>query len=256
MNTSLAALNGLTILVTRPLGLCDKLCQLIEQAGGTAVRYPAISIEEPLNEQSRTYALQSLARFNIAIFISPSAVDKTFEKIDRLPARLSVAAIGSSTEKCLEQQGIDITIHSDGHDSEALLQHPALQSDQLSNKNIIIFRGEGGRAFLGDVLVSRGANVVYAEMYRRAKPENPTLLSDETLSPIDIVTVSSKEGLSNLYELCENSTILTNIPLLVPGQRCAQLAGKLGFSHILQSENATDSACVQGLLTWAANITP
>jgi len=253
MNTSLASLNGLTVLVTRPIGLSDELCQRVEQAGGHAMRYPVISIEEPLNEQSRALALQSLADFDIAIFISPSAVRKTFEKIDRFPGGLSVAAIGSSTAQSLKQLGIAVNIRSDGHDSEALLQHPALHSDQLSDKNILIFRGEGGRAYLGDTLISRGAKVVYAEMYRRALPTNTAPLSDVALSQIDIVIVSSNEGLSNLCQLNKNSTTLRNIPLLVPGESCAQLAKQLGFSIIFQAQNATNAAYMQSLLSRANN---
>ena len=110
----------------------------------------------------------------------------------------------------------------------------------------MIFRGEGGRELLGNTLQSRGAVVFYADMYRRSPPPSARQL-DQYLAQADIITVSSNQGLQNLYELASDKSSLTSHTLVVPGERGFTLAKALGFSNILVAENATDEACMNAL---------
>jgi len=105
--------------------------------------------------------------FDLVVFVSPSAVRIAAPAIQR-PPRLA-AAIGAGTRRELERAGFDNVISpKDGNDSEALLAAPELQA--MAGRRVLIVRGEGGRAFLGDALRARGAAVEYAECYRRAGP--------------------------------------------------------------------------------------
>jgi uroporphyrinogen-III synthase len=251
MNKTINTLRGVTVLVTRPAVLAKQLAKKIEQCGGRSIIYPAISIETPDNPKQRDQLLQQLEHYDIAIFISPTAVTKTFEQITSLPSTLQVAAIGSSTEQSLKHYKIPVTIKPDGHNSESLLHHSRLQAEQINGKAIVIFRGEGGRELLGDTLQSRGAAVSYAEMYKRVKPSNAISLTRDELNTINIITTTSNEGLQNLFDMTENKSLLTQKPLLVPGNRTKKLAEKLGFTEIILSESATDAACIDALNTWA-----
>ncbi len=251
MNTPNNKLHGLTVLVTRPVELAKQLASRIEQLGARPIIYPVISIETTTDSSQTDQLLQQLDDFDIAIFISPSAVTTTFERINRLPSLLQVAAIGSSTENALNQHKVAVSIKPEGHNSEALLALKPLQTDEIKGKSIIIFRGAGGREHLGDTLISRGAEVHYAEMYQRVLPQNIASLSDDELNSLNIITVTSNEGLQNLFSLTDNTDLLCHIPLLVPGERGRQLAKTLGFTSIIQSDNATDKACIEALLRWA-----
>lgn len=251
MNTAAAPLHGLNILVTRPKELATNLATLIEQEEGKAVLYPVISIEDSDNPVSRETVLSRLSSFDIAIFISPTAVRKTFEFLPALPPSLQVVAIGSSTKKALNERSVAVAINPEGHDSESLLCHDQLQAEQVSGKSIVIFRGSGGREQLGNTLSSRGAVISYAEMYKRARPKNIASLTDFALNTVNIITITSNEGLQNLFDLTANTAQLTKIPLLVPSSRSKKLAEKLGFIEIIQSDNATDAACIEALKRWA-----
>lgn len=246
-------LHGLTVLITRPTELAKQLASKTEQLGARSIIYPVISIEAPDNTTQRDQLLQQLDDFDIAIFISPTAVTKTFEHIKHLPSPLQVAAIGSSTEKTLEQHKVAVSIKPEGHNSEALLRHVQLQAEQINGKSIVIFRGEGGREQLGNTLQSRGAKVYYAEMYQRVRPQDTVPLTDNELDAISIITVSSNQGLQNLFDLTTNTALLCQKPLLVPGERGEQLAKTLGFTHVIQSDNATDNACIDALLKWSGS---
>ena len=239
-------LQDLKVLVTRPKQRAEGLCRMIEQAGGIPLRFPAIEITAPASTQSREYARDHLAEFALAIFISPTAVEKTFEYLQTLPDGIRISAIGSRTADALTKKGLGIDIESGGHDTESLLAHPALQQREVSGKKIVIFKGEGGRKLLGDTLQSRGAEVIYADMYRRSRPTSAEQL-DTCLAKTDIITVSSNEGLQNLFDLATDRNSLLQHRLVVPGERALTLAKALGFSNITVAENATDEACLNAL---------
>jgi len=239
-------LHDVKVLVTRPQQRASGLCQMIEQAGGAALQFAAIEITEPVNFQSREYARDHISEFALAIFISPTAVEKTFEFLTELPAGITISAIGSRTTRSLEAMGLNVDIIPDGHNSESLLEHPQLQEGQVAGKKIVIFRGEGGRELLGDTLRSRGAVVYYADMYRRSPPTSADQLS-QYLEEADIIAISSNQGLQNLYDLATDKVGLTRHALVVPGERSFTLAKALGFSNIYVAENATDEACMNAL---------
>lgn len=246
MQQSHRPLHDVKVLVTRPQQRASGLCQMIEQAGGSALQFAAIEITEPADFQSREYARDHISEFALAIFISPTAVEKTFEFFTALPAGIRISAIGSRTTRALEAMGLNVDIIPDGHDSESLLEHPQLQAGEITGKKIVIFRGEGGRELLGNTLQSRGAEVFYADMYRRSPPTSASQLS-QYLAEADIVAVSSNQGLQNLYDLATDKSSLTRHALVVPGERSFTLAKALGFSNIFIAENATDEACMNAL---------
>lgn len=239
-------LHEIKVLVTRPKQRATGLCQLITQAGGTALHFAAIEINPPADSHSREYARAHIAEFDLAIFISPTAVETTLEFLGTIPANIRLSAIGSRTANALETMGLNIDIVPDGHDSESLLEHPQLQAEQLTGTKIVIFRGEGGRQLLGDSLRSRGAEVYYADMYLRSAPTSAAEL-DRYLEQADIITISSNQGLQNLYDLAPDKDRLVRHALVVPGERGVMLAKALGFSNIFVAENATDEACMNAL---------
>lgn len=243
----MSVLANRNILVTRPQGRADHLCQLINEAGGHAIHYPVIEILPPVDNSKLVNIKEQLHQYDIAIFISPTAVVQTSNLLPLLPEHLQIAAIGSKTAAMLEKHCVPVTIRTDGHNSESLLTHPALAMPAITNMKVLIFRGEGGRAFLGDSLIRRGAHIRYVESYRRALPEAPAL-SDSCIETLDTITISSNEGLDNLMLLLNNHSALVKIPIIVASDQAAINARSYGFLHVYQAENATDEACFNILL--------
>ena len=139
MQQSHRPLHDVKVLVTRPQQRASDLCQMIEQAGGSALQFAAIEITEPANFQSREYARDHIQEFALAIFISPTAVEKTFEFLTALPDGIRVSAIGSRTTRALEAMGLNVDIVPDGHDSESLLEHPQLQAGETCARQPVNF---------------------------------------------------------------------------------------------------------------------
>lgn len=234
-------LSGVTVVVTRPAHQAERLCQSIETAGGTALRFPVIEIQPPSNPKQAQSQLEQLNSFDLAVFISANAVFSAFdllgslsEKIAGWPAKVAIAAVGQATAKAITSQGLAVNyLAPKPHNSEALLNIPELQN--LSGKRIMIFRGEGGREYLAKTLRERGAEVEYAECYQRAMPSSDPskLYKVWNENQLLLFVVTSNEGLENLCHMIdeEYQAALLASRLIVMSERAVTLAEKLGFSQ-------------------------
>jgi uroporphyrinogen III methyltransferase / synthase len=213
------------VVVTRPAAQAAALASLLENAGGRAILFPAIDIE-PVTDQP----LPALAGFDLAIFISPTAVQYGFEA-GRWPRDLPVAAVGKGTRRALEQQGVaNVVSPESAADSEALLALPALQ--EVAGKKILIVRGEGGREVLGEKLAERGAQVDYAQCYRRLPPKSDPapLLAAWDQGRVDAVTVYSAEAFDHLRPIAGERLLRT--PLFATHERIAEHARQAGVQQV------------------------
>ncbi len=248
-------LSNKTILITRPNGREQHLRELIEQAGGNVIHYPVFSIEPPqqLEIEQLLNLRKQLHTFTMAIFISPTAVEQSQIYFPALPEHFIIVSIGSKTTRALKKQNIFVDVEAPEHNTESLLQTEAFQMPEIDGQRIIIFRGSGGRPLLGDTLIRRGAQIRYVETYRREIPPHPPL-TEQQVSKLDAITISSNEGLDNLITLMEDPTLLIDIPLIVPGPRTATLARQHGFKIIITAKNATDEATLSALTGYFSSI--
>ena len=244
------------VLVTRPREQATGLAALILEAGGEPILFPAIEIASPADPNSFFGMADRLERFDLAIFISPTAVQKAFELLQarhpgrRWPDHLRVAAIGGGSGRELERQGFTAVLVPPGEaDSEALLASPEL--GEVHGKSIVVFRGEGGRELLGDTLAARGARVEYAECYRRVRPAVAATQPAWARDALDAVTVSSAEGLANLDALLRawRRDWLHESPLFVPHARVAAQAARLGARETIVA-GAGDSETARALIAY------
>jgi uroporphyrinogen-III synthase len=251
-------LKSLKVLVTRPLHQTQQLSTKITALGGQPILFPTIAIEDATDQEILYTHIQQLDKQNIAIFISPNAVQKTAPIIHQYwspwPAAVKIGAIGISTAQALHA----CRLHADFYpkekfSSEELIALPFLQS--IANKKIIVFRGEGGRELLTDVLRQRGAEVTEAVTYRRVLPKQDLSTSLETID-CDVVVCTSQTSLQNLLILAGpvGRQRLLNMPLLVSSQRLAGFAHALGFvKSVLIADNASDDALIKTLINWREN---
>jgi uroporphyrinogen-III synthase len=255
------ALDGIKVLVTRPEQQAEALCGSIEKLGGTAIRFPVIEVKQSGNQQAAKTILNNINQYDMGIFISRNAVDWTIRLLgDKQSALddLNLIAIGAATAERLEQATSSRVITNSGANSEALLEIEALTTEEIRGKKIIIFRGEGGREHLATTLRERGAEVDYAEVYRRDCPEYGKDVISElwTSNTPDAVVVTSNNGLENLFSLLdkEQRNLLINKQLVVMGERMLDFSIEFGFTRppILAEENS-DEGILNAIVKWAAS---
>ncbi len=247
------ALAGLKIAVTRPRDQAAQLARRIEQSGGVPLLFPLLEIEAAEVTPTLREQLSRLAQADLAIFISPNAVQYGMAAVRAagitLPQALKIATVGQGSAKALRELGISrIIAPAERFDSEGLLALPELQ--QVMGRRVMIFRGNGGRELLGDTLAARGAAVEYVECYRRSKPpqDGAALLA----AAPDAITVTSSEALGYLWHMLDGQErkILRGTPLFVPHARIAELAHQQGWQQVLSTASG-DDGLLAGLVAWA-----
>ncbi|MBB3169681.1 uroporphyrinogen-III synthase [Simiduia aestuariiviva] len=240
--------------LTRPAHQAAATTQAFSAPDVDVVSVPVMAIaplREPAQQQAVRDRILDFDRYDFAIFISQNAVHYGTEWLDeywpQLPLHCQFLAVGQATATALSAAGLPVVSElplTSAMNSEALLALPALS--ELKDKQILIFRGRGGRTHLGDTLRARGARVDYCELYERELPvDAPARVGDALALGPAWLSVHSGESLQHLYQLLQDqadSYSWRTWPLLVPGARVAAMAEAMGFSHILVADNATDGA--------------
>jgi uroporphyrinogen-III synthase len=255
MNANSAAqpLSGRAVLVTRPVHQAGNLARIIAEAGGEAVRFPALAIEAPADLARVKDVLTRLRSFDLAVFVSPNAVDHGFALLGTTwPPSVPVAAMGEGSAAALRRQGITaVIVPSLGADSESLLATPQLKN--VRGKRVLILRGEGGRELLAEELQRRGARVTYAECYRRVQPriDPAALIARWEQGGLHAVTVMSGATLDNLWAMLgpRGQRLLRVTPVFVPHTSIAERAEHLGLTEVAVTP-AGEGGVLRGLSEW------
>jgi len=234
-------LKGINVLVTRPQQQAQNLCNLIQNQGGTTLLLPTLDII-PL----AVTAQHLPTHVDKVIFVSANAVNYGIQYLTALQPK-QILAIGKKTTQVLQktiQQPI-ITA-PEPYNSEALLQQPELQN--LTNQNIAIIRGQGGRDLLANTLHQRGAHVNYINVYQRQQPSVDTAWLQH--KQIDIIIVTSGESLQNLFSMLKQHQWLKSTPLVTMSQRVTDLAHQYTQAAIYTAFVASDEGLLTALLQW------
>jgi len=239
------------LLVTRPAGQSAQLSSLLEADGFEAIRLPTIEILDPISLYELEAVSDELDSVDLVVFVSVNAVQKGVEFIlDRRdwPEQTAIATVGARSAEALLPYGLSTDyVPEHQFNSEALLALEELQD--MSGQRVVIFRGNGGREYLHDTLLERGAEVDYIEVYRRACPVADEAALTSLLQPgyLAGITITSNETLQNLYDMAgvAGQPLLRDVPLVVASNRQASLAKALGFSkQPLLADNASAEAIV------------
>lgn len=222
-------------LITRPENQAERLATLLEDAGASALLAPMITITDTSLPAELEAVLARLGSYDIAVFISPTALDKVGAKLAQWPENLPAAVIGSGSRERAEQMGVKHIISPPlRFDSEGLLAEADLQ--EISGKRIVLFRGNGGREILADTLAARGASVDIVESYRRLPPTMELAQLENLLAgPCDGVIVTSSECVHNLFALAGSalSARLCSMLFFASHPRIADAARQHGVSRVL-----------------------
>ncbi len=226
---------------------------MVRQAGGEPLLYPLLEIVGLDDYTAFDHVMADLDRFDWAIFISSNAVQHGMTRLlslHALPANIKWAAIGPMTAHELQGYGVEqVLTPIERFDSENLLKLPEMKA--VKGQRFVIFRGDGGRDVLATQLIKRGAEVVFAESYRRITPalditQLHRLWQNECMHAI---VVTSSEALRYLLEYVEANPWLMQVPLFVNHARIADNAIKQGLQAIV-AQDLGDEGMLQTLIAW------
>lgn len=245
-------LAGRGIALTRPVEQADTLAEMIRDAGGSVISFPLLAISALEDYAAFDLAIAELPSYDWAIFISSNAVQQAMPRIaaryPQLPPRLRFAAIGPATAQELGGFGVDqVLIPERRYDSESLLALPEMQD--MHQQRVMIVRGVGGRELLADKLRERGADVVFAECYRRINPQRdagelPRLWKNGQLHAL---AVTSSEAMRNLISVAGDAAWLRHCMICVNHPRIAETARTYGLKSAV-AEAPGDASMLQCLI--------
>jgi uroporphyrinogen-III synthase len=247
------------LLVVRPQTQGQQWATTLEAMGATVSLQPMMNIvplTDAVSEREIINHVLGFAEYQKVIFISQNAVTYGMQWLDQywpqLPIDIEFFAIGQATAELLEvhmQAGILHYSPEQAMNSEALLAHAKLQ--QVSEDKILIFRGKEGREYLAEQLMARGAIVAYCDLYQRQSPSQPAPLIDafRHTQKQPVLAVHSGETLENVCEKinAEDVAWLKQQPVLLPGERVADMARQAGFTNVITAKNATHESMVAAL---------
>lgn len=240
------ALDGRSVVITRPAGTASSMVQRVRRLGGVPVLLPGLSLRaEPNMREAMREALDD----DIQIYISPAAVRFA---ADLMPLRTHalVLGVGQGTAQALRRHGLAPLAPTQRQDSEGLLELPCMQG--LEGKRVALIGAPGGRGVLRETLVARGARLRELHVYHRTAPRLTTrhVAAVEALTADDVILLSSAEALDHLHTLLPSAAwgVMCQITAIVSSPRLAAAARAAGFHRI----RVADSAFSDDLLRAAA----
>ena len=168
------------VLVTRPAAQAREWVERLRAHGLDAEALPLIGIEPAADAKTLREAWVALDKRQLAVFVSPNAVEQFFALRPAgmaWPAATRAASPGPGTTRVLLQLGVprDCLVEpapdAAQFDSESLWAELAPLPWQ--GTRVLIVRGDGGRGWLAERLRGAGAEVQMLAAYRRGGPPPP-----------------------------------------------------------------------------------
>lgn len=250
------------VLVTRPQPQADDWVAQLAARGVDAVALPLLAIAAPADPQPVQAAWRALPAQALAMFVSPSAVERFFAlrpADPAWPAGVLAGSTGPGTARALQRAGVPAAAivtppEADGQfDSEALWRQLQSRCDWRGAAALIV-RGEGGRDWLADTLRDQGARVAFVEAYRRVAPVLDAAAAAQLAAALQqpqqhVWLFSSSESLQQLPALAPGADWSASRALATHG-RIAEAARALGFGRVdpvLPSADAVAAALTRSI---------
>jgi uroporphyrinogen-III synthase len=194
-------LTGKRILVTRARHQAGQLSAELAKLGAEAIEIPAIEILPPSSFEPLDRALRNLKKFQWLIVTSVNTVRAIQVRCGVLGiapsdfSHLTIAAIGASTARALEDAGFSVSVTPKEYVAESLLDFLPHTKD----KDLLIARAAVARDVIPEALKQQGARVEMVEAYRTVIPEASRARIGELFAgePPDAATFTSSSTVTN-----------------------------------------------------------
>lgn len=243
----------MTILVTRPSPAGEELVARLRKRGQRAYHSPLIEFSPGHDLAMLPQRLAALQPGDLLIALSQHAVSYAASALaqagQRWPSAPLYYAIGRTTALALHRvSSVSVAFPPERETSETLLQLPQLQN--ISGKNALLLRGNGGRELLATSLTERGATVTYSECYQRrlVHYDGPEQGRYWQQLGVDRIVITSGEMLQRIYTLLPDyyrDSWLLRCQVIVVSDRLAEQARQLGWRDIRIADNADNDALVR-----------
>lgn len=236
-----------TLLVTRPRPQCAAWLARLAELGVDAAALPLIEILPVRDAGPVAAAWAVLPAVDLAVFVSPNAVEHFFAHATAAwPPRTLAACVGPGSAQALAVHGVPAALivqpaaDAASLDSEHLWEQLAPRRDWAGTR-VLLLRGDGGREWLAERLTEAGASVEAVTVYHRAGPRfsaaEQALLAAAQAEPLRFVWLfSSAEAVGHLQgmKMAAQRAIATH-------PRIAEAARAAGFHPVVLARPAPEA---------------
>ncbi|NBD95215.1 MAG: hypothetical protein GVY11_01910 [Gammaproteobacteria bacterium] len=238
------------VLITRTRPAAAQLAERVAESGFEPFECAPFRLESPEDPEAVADDLATALPADRVILTSHEAVRQAVDLAGQaLLNRALVIVPGQGTASIARDLGLDNVIYPERHGtSEAMLAMPELRDAE--GLEVLILAAAGGRSLMGELLERRGAVVERIHVYRRVACDVPADTDDRISSARKVVTLgASLEGVTGLVERLSEAARkrIFASPLVVPSQRVAHHAEKLGFRRCLVAGGASDDVMLARL---------
>ncbi|MDZ8050963.1 MAG: uroporphyrinogen-III C-methyltransferase [Aulosira sp. ZfuVER01] len=262
--STMSALSGKTILVTRAVGQSSQFCDRLSAAGATVIEMPTLEIGPPSSWEALDNAIANLANFDWLILTSTNGVDYFFDRLTaqgkdaRTLANVKIAVVGEKTAQSLKKRGLQPDFIPPNFVADSLVEK---FPEELSGKKVLFPRVEsGGREVLVKELTAKGAEVIEVAAYQSCCPSSIPQTAELALQnhEVDIITFASSKTVQFFCQLIENkfsnnSDVLAGVCIASIGPQTSKTCHDLLRRVDVEAEEYTLDGLTQALITWAIN---
>ena len=262
-----------SIVITRPTGQARQLSEALQtsllSSGFTSettpkiISLPLLTIAPKSDDVLVGQILAALQTADLAIFVSPNAIECTMRLLERSWQDLSskpipIGVMGGSSMAALKNHGIGVESNptkvilpqsNAQWDSEGLWTELQKLKWDWSNKKILIFKGEGGRDWLAETLKNAGAQVDAFSVYARV----PLDLNSPAWNDIHEMDFAKSLWLLTSSEavryLGQAKLPLDLATAICPHHNIADAAEQIGFGEVFACEPG-DEALIAASQAW------
>lgn len=248
---------GAPVIVTRPAGPGRRLVEELDRRGREVMWCPAFDIVAPDDEAEVHRTLARLAEYDLALFVSPNAVQATAARLAAdWPAGTVIGAVGAATlEATAALRGAAHAVklapeEEDESGSEGFWR--AWQASGRQARKVLLLRASAGRDWIVDRFRAAGAVVDALAVYDRRPhrlggPERRLIQEWQRDGRAPITIVSSTESVASILEQVEGiegaADWLKRGLAVATHPRIAQRLHAAGFACV-ETTSADDSAVI------------
>lgn len=187
------ALGQRRIVVTRPVGRADTLCDLLTSRGAVPIRMPLLRVVPPASWHDLDDALRCLGEYDWIVFTSVNGVQAVLDRLSRLDLgaeelrAVRVAAVGPATRDELRAAGIT----AEAVPSEYLGERIAAALGPIAGQRILLPRAEVATSALPHILAESDAEVHEVTAYRTLPMKADPTVAQVVRSGVDAITFTS-----------------------------------------------------------------
>ena len=246
---------GGRVVITRPLGECDRSASALEVLGAEVLVAPTVTIGPPSDPGPVDRAIDRLGEFDWLVFTSGNGVRYFLDRLHtrgrdlRALGHLKLAAIGPSTAEALARFRLRADLVPDEFRSEALA---AALAGHTVGRRVLIARADRGRAILKDEL-QRVAEVEQVAAYRNADAESipPDVVARIAEGTVDWIMLTSSAIAERLHALLPEPALRrigTTTRLASISPVTTATAERLGWAVAAEARSYTWDGLIQALV--------